>query len=321
MSTLVKLKRFEFSDDAVEMIQDALPLCHCNDMEYNPEDQRIYVVCGNNSIAVVNPESLTVDRTIPIGISAWSIARYANGDFFIHDGMHSRRYDSRFENYLYISRNDLKFITNTLHVPYDPVEKSYAGYWQGAFMMDGKAHLIYTEWNGIADQIDSGGKLVYNGDSRFKSCVLYAPETGELHRFPTFQEAEGACVAGNELCFVLGNEYFGTGVYNMSCSEEHYDTFATVHREIPTGENLNQMFTPGLYRSKNAGKTKTLVNLPNVQAIKDAGFYMEIWNVGLNHIRQTIYSDNFWDTDIVLTRGYCFDYGWGPWYKYNMTKV
>ena len=321
LSTLVRLNRAEFCDDAVEAVKENLYLCHCNDMEYNPENHRIYVARGDKTISVVNPDTLEVESTIQVGVNAWSIARFSNGDFLIHDGIHSRRYDSTFANRLFLSKNDLVTLTDLLHIPYDPIEESYAGYWQGAVTIHDEPYIIYTEWNGITDQIDAGGTLVYNGDSRFKSCVLFNPVKKTILRCPTFMEAEGCCVVENQLVMFFGNEYFGVGICNMDSKQTYYDTFATVHREIPTGESLNNIFTPGFYRSKNAGKTRTILNLPNVEAIKSAGFYMEVQNVGLNHIRQTIYSDNFWDSDIILTRGYSYDYGWGYWYKYCLQKV
>jgi len=321
LSTIVKLNRPEFCDDAVEMVKENIPLSHCNDLEYNPIEHRIYVARGDKTISVVNPDTLEIERNIPIDVDAWSIARYSNGDFFIHDGVHSRRYDSQFKNKLVISKNDLTELVDLLQIPYDTVEHSYSGYWQGAVMLNDEPPIIYTEWNGLTDQIYSGGRLVNNGDSRFKSCILYNPVKKTLLRCPTFMEAEGCCVVEYQLVMFFGNEYFGIGTQNLAAEETYYDTFATVHREIPTGQSLNRMFTPGFYRSKNAGKTQTLADLPNVSAIKDAGFYMEIQNVGLNHIRQTIYSDNFWDSDIILTRGYSYDHGWGYWYKYNLQKV
>lgn len=321
LSTLVRLNRAEFSADAVEEVRENIPLGHCNDMEYNPENNRIYVARGDKTISIVNPDTLQIERNIQTDVNAWSIARFSNGDFFIHDGIHSRRFDSQFSNQLFLSKNDLMTLVDLMHIPYDPVEESYAGYWQGAVVINDEPNLIYTEWNGLTDQIESGGKLIYNGDSRFKSCILFNPVKKTVLRCPTFMEAEGGCVIDNRLVMFFGNEYFGVGIHNMDSEETYYDTFATVHREIPTGESLNQMFTPGMYRSKNAGKTKTLRDLPNVSAIRDAGFYMEIRNVGLNHIRQTIYSDNFWDANIIMTRGYSYDYGWGYWYKYSLEKV
>lgn len=321
LSTLVRLNRAEFCDDAVEAIRENIPLKHCNDMEYNPDDHRIYVARGDKTISVVNPDTLEIERNIQIDVNAWSLGRFSNGDFYIHDGIHSRRYDSQFLNRLFLSKNDLTALVDLMHIPYDPIEESYAGYWQGAVVIKDEPYIIYTEWNGLTDQIESGGRLVYNGDSRFKSCILYNPVKKSVLRCPTFMEAEGGCIVENQLIMFFGNEYFGVGIHNMNSEETYYDTFATVHREIPTGESLNNLFTPGFYRSKNAGKTKTLRNLPDVNAIKEAGFYMEVLNVGLNHIRQVLYSDNFWDSNIILTRGYSYDYGWGCWYKYNLTKV
>ena len=46
LSTLVRLNRAEFCDDAVEAVKENLYLCHCNDMTYNPENHRIYVARG-----------------------------------------------------------------------------------------------------------------------------------------------------------------------------------------------------------------------------------------------------------------------------------
>jgi len=321
LSTLVRLNRAEFCDDAVEAMSENLPLCHCNDMEYNPENNRIYVARGDKTISIVNPDTLQIERNIQTDVNAWSIGRFSNGDFFIHDGIHSRRFDSQFSNQLFLSKNDLMTLVDLMHIPYDPVEKSYAGYWQGAVIIHDEPFMIYTEWNGLTDKIESGGKLIYNGDSRFKSCILFNPVKKSVLRCPTFMEAEGGCVIDNRLVMFFGNEYFGVGINNMDSEETYYDTFATVHREIPTGESLNNLFTPGFYRSKNAGKTKTLRDLPDVNAIKEAGFYMEVLNVGLNHIRQVLYSDNFWDSNIILTRGYSYDYGWSYWYKYELKKV
>jgi hypothetical protein len=180
-------------------------------------------------------------------------------------------------------------------------------------VVDDKPYLVYTEWNGITDSI--------NGDTRYKSCVVYCPEDHSVRRFPTYMETEGACVVGSRLYAVLGNDYIGIGICELDCNEVNFGTARTVHKELEVGADIDMMFTPGLYRCKNAAKAKTIRHLPNIAGLTDAGFTLEIVNTGLNHIRQTIFSNNFWMNDAVVTRGFNYNYGFAEWYVYHLEKA
>ena len=304
--TLVRMSNFDFCVGKVEKIQSNLTIGHCNDMAYSKQLHKIFIARGDNKIAVVNPDSFDVERLITIDMVAWQISMYDDGSFFVSDSDKSVHYDADFKNKTIINEHNLRNLVDVLHLQYDSVDQSYAGDWQGSFILDDIPYLIYTEWNGITDAI--------NGDTRYKSCVLFSPADKSVRRFPTFQEVENACVIGNQLYFAIGNEYIGVGLYEIDCKEVHFDTARTVHEEIAVGADLDMMFTPKRYRSKNAKKSQTIKHLPNISSVKEAGFTLDIENTGLNHIRQTIYSNNFWTPDFIYVRGFNYDYGWGEWY-------
>ena len=321
-ATLMASKDLSFQDESIELIRENLDLKHCNDMAYDAVGHRILIARGDNKIAVVQPESLTITSLIAVDVSVWAIAIYSNGQIFIFDGDNAWLYGSDFKRIIQISSDMTNKLTRLAHVAYDPISKCPAGDWQGAFIYRDSAFMIYTEWNGITDQIDKNGTLVYNGDTRFRSCIIVPTDREErIHRFKIYYEIENACVIENELYYLIGNEYIGYGTSILDMDDKNDETSETIYQELATGCDLNSILTPGRYRSKNGGKSATIQHLPKIGSFSEVGFYLEVKNAGLNHIRQTIYANDFWDTDIICTRGYSYDYGWGHWYKYKLEKV
>ena len=197
VSALVKMNDLSFADSAVEMFITKLPLDHCNDLVYSPEDHRIYCAGGNSWIAVINPENLEVERKIPIPLVAWSLARYPNGDFFVHEDNRGERFTHDFSNSVTVSDNDREMIAAALG--------GWSGCWQGAICIDGKPYMIFNEY--------SNGKPV--------SFVLLSCEMGSkrtIYQAPTGHEVESADYVGGKMMLAY-NEPFHYGGCSWEMSE------------------------------------------------------------------------------------------------------
>lgn len=202
--TIIRARNLSFRDDAVEAIAEGLPVGHCNDMEYNPTDRRIYIARGDKQIAVFNQETMTVERTIPVDCYAWAIARYPSGFWYIHDGHGGRMYDEAFRLLVCCETDETEKMAAALGVPYDPVKQCYRAYWQGAVMIGKRPYMIYTEWSDTPDV--------------FKSCCLVTFRSGipEIYRYETKWEFESACMVNGLLQFVYGNIWIGSANWDMS---------------------------------------------------------------------------------------------------------
>lgn len=200
--TIIRARDLSFRDDTVEEIRTNLPVGHCNDMEWNPLDRRIYIARGDKEIAVFNPETMTVERTISVDCYAWAIARFPDGHWFLHDGHGGRMYDPDF-HLVCCETDETEKVAAALGVPYDPAKQCYRAYWQGAVMIGTRPYMIYTEWSDRPDV--------------FKSCCLVTFRRGTpiIYRFETEWEFESACIVDGRLQFVFGNIWIGSAEWDM----------------------------------------------------------------------------------------------------------
>ena len=206
VSALVKMNDLSFADSAVEMFVTKLPLDHCNDMVYSQEDHKIYVVGGNWWVAVVDPDTLTVEKKIPLNVVAWSLAKYENGDFFVHDGCYGYRYSHDFSSCVtVVSMNDLETLAAVI--------PNLTGCWQGAICIDGMPYMIFNEFS------LKTGKPV--------SFVLFSCEMGEkrtIYRAETGHEIESADYVGGKM-MIAYNEPYHYGGCSWAMSEINTKVF------------------------------------------------------------------------------------------------
>ena len=206
VSALVRMKDLSFEEDAVDLVVTELPLDHCNDMVYDPDEHKIYVVGGNYWVAVVDPDTLSVERKIPVALVAWSIARYPNGDYFVHDGGRGERYTHDFSSCQTVSVNDREIVIEALHVPYRPKRGDWAGVWQGAICIDDVPYMIYNEMS-----LKTGDPV---------SFVLFSCEMGEkrtIYRAETGHEIESADFVDGKMMLAYNEPYrYGGCSWEMS---------------------------------------------------------------------------------------------------------
>ena len=241
-STLVRMRDLSFRDEVVEAIQEDVEFGHCNDMAYDPEEHKIYVACGNLKIGLVNPDSLLVERYIqlPLGCYAWAIARYPNKYWFIHDGNHSWKFSQDFGVGGIFTNNDVERVAKALSIP--PANtishagldaKGYAGYWQGAEIINGKPYIIYTPWTQTAG--------VYNG------CALVpcTEEDDEIYWCDTPYEVEAMCLKNGILHFVFGQYHIGGANWDMN--EMRYKIVTGSKKNASIEANVNYKIDFGAY--------------------------------------------------------------------------
>ena len=196
-ATLLRMKDLSFTDGSIQAIKEGLPLKHVNDLEYDPDRHRIFAARGDSAICVIHPDTLEVEKLIPIGADAWAISRYRNGDFFVFSSGTARRYNGSFGSCSVISTGwDRKIL--------EAVRPAYGGYWQGSVMADDVPYMIWTEKAEKAD--------------RFLSCELasFTPAGDTVSRCACPAEVEGALVNGGVMEFVFGNIYIGSAVWDMA---------------------------------------------------------------------------------------------------------
>jgi hypothetical protein len=189
MSSIAVMKDLNFRTASVIRGAD-LMLNHCNDMEFNPDDGKIYVATGTNVIAEVTRETLQVHSVRLLDTDAWAIARYPDGSWFVFDGDVTWKYSRDFAK---------KQVTSTGNT--EKIRQICGdGYWQGAFMADGEPFLIWSVKDSRQDHYK--GTALVSGKE-----ILYSP--GDM-------EVEGGMMIGGALEFVYGQLRFGGAYWDMN---------------------------------------------------------------------------------------------------------
>ena len=189
MSTIAVMKDLKFTTKSVIRGGDLL-LSHCNDMEYNPEDGKIWVATGTNRIVKVTPETMAVYSVRILETEAWSIARYPGGSWFVFDGNNAWRYSRDFVIRELIWRDCTADIRT----------HAKDGYWQGAIMVEDRPFLIYSVKGDKPDH--------------YLWTLLYSP--GEIYWCRGDREVEGGVVVDGNMEFVYGQLHFGGAYWDMN---------------------------------------------------------------------------------------------------------
>ena len=232
VSALIRMQDLSFKKSAIELIATELPLEHCNDLAYDPDEHKIYAVGGGYWVAIVDPETLQVEQKIHIGMVAWSIARYPNGDWFIHNGDHGERYSHDFSRCTIISIDDWTTIIKALNVPYREKRGDYAGCWQGAIVLDGVPYKIFNEFS-----LKTGDAITFV----LMFCEMSSDRT--IYRADVDCEVESADIVNGKMMLAYNHpRQYGGGEWDMS---EYFmkTVYGEIeHVEIPAGKEVQIEF-------------------------------------------------------------------------------
>lgn len=216
-AVLIRTKDLSFEDNSVDLIVKGLPLNHCNDLAYCPDDHKIYAVGGNWWVAVIDPGNLQIERKIAIDMATWSIARYPNGDWFLHDGVRGARYSHDFKLAYNVSLNDREIIIGALHIPYRPERGDYAGCWQGAICIGETPYMMYNEFSA-----ETGKPISF----ALMSCKN--SNDRDIYQAKTDCEVESADIVNRKMKLVYGQTYrYGGSEWDMS-----EDFMKTIYMEL-----------------------------------------------------------------------------------------
>ncbi len=199
MSTIAVMKDLGFRDESVLRTAD-LPLFHCNDMEYNRTDGKIYVATGGKKIVIVRPDTLTVAGERELHTEAWSIAKNSAGRWYVFNGDELWEFTENFVASFRIGRGYTERM----------MKEAGDGYWQGMFFADGTPYLIWSVKDAKPDH--------------YKGTVLFSEK--ETLYAPGDREIEGAVIVDGNAEFVYGQLSFG-GAYRDMNSE-----MKTVYKEF-----------------------------------------------------------------------------------------
>jgi hypothetical protein len=122
--TLICMATPDLCNGTVEKTASNLAIGHANDMAYHAGRHRIYIARGDNQIAVVDPDTLTVEQLIAIDMVAWQISLFPDGSFFVSDSGVAVRYDEDFHNPQIICNHMLQDLINVLNMQIDDLDKS-----------------------------------------------------------------------------------------------------------------------------------------------------------------------------------------------------
>lgn len=90
------------------------------------------------------------------------------------------------------------------------------------------------------------------------------------------------------------------------------DATIVVGTEIPSGDDMNNYTTPGIYRSTSSAVTATLLHMPEIFT---SGFAMLVFNMSLTANVQVIFAgDNMYMRFSNIS-------GWRSWFKYSGTTI
>lgn len=301
MSALVKMRDLSFADSAIDMTVIDLPLDHCNDLAYCAQEHKIYAVGGGFWVAIVNPDTLQVEKKISLDMVAWSLAMYPNGDWFVFDSNMGRRYKHDFQSYVIVSTDNLRTLVDTLTSPYNLTEREqFSGCWQGTVMLNGEPYMIYNEYDSQKNQP--------------KSFVLMSCEDNSertFYRAETKREVESADIVNGVMKLVYNNTYrYGGAEWDMAelltkiiyvnlgplNIQEKKETAFDLSTHVPTGYQLV---------SANVNLVKSDKSIRTLPLISDTGeCLLRVWKVNKNRIYIRSGANSYLGASLQIT-GFC----------------
>ena len=286
---------------------------HCNDLAYYPgsgdgTDDRIYVVGGTSAVWILDAETLGyIDyKTISgldTGEGVWDISVYSDGSIYLNTGDKARRYTHDFSAYA-----TLGLYNNYYFREYFGLQDTAKVYScsQGSFIYNDTPYMIYN----VGEPVGSGwwGAYIVSFDA---NGLIFA------RKVATEYEVEAADIVGNKIVFACGQVWLNFAEAFLDVPDVS-DSQITRY-SIPSGADLNDYKTPGIYFSQNRGITESLSNIP-VNA-EWTGFTLEVMRSGYDNVRQIMYSSSFWEHSAIYIRGYAVTPKvWGPWYVLSGQK-
>lgn len=287
---------------------------HCNDLAYYPgsgdgTDDRIYVVGGTSSVWILDAETLGyIDFKTISGLGTnegvWEISVYSDGSIYLNTGAHARKYTHDFSSYTAVSTYD-----NYNFEQYFGLGDSSKVYYcaQGSFIYNDVPYMIYN----VGEPVNSGwwGAYITSFDA---NGLIFA------RKVATEYEVEAADIVGNKIVFACGQVWLNFAEAFLDVPDVS-DSQVTRH-SIPSGADLDYYKTPGTYFSQNAGISASLSHIPDFSQYY--GFTLEVMRSGYDNVRQLLYTNNFWSTGSIYTRGYAVTPKlWGEWFLLTGSKA
>lgn len=250
-----------------------LNLGHCNDLEYDPVNDVIYVATGTTDIVKLNPSTFDIIERITTNIAFWTISRFDDGRFYVARDSESRIYNEDFTEFEIYSVNNEQTMNLIGGYPSNLLVM------QGSIILYGKPFIIYNikQFNG----------------SLYFSTVLASLHNEEIEILRTiyFQyEVESGLIYDNKISLIYGQSY--VGVLNIDLSDPK--NMANKMEVIREGSDLNDYKTPGLYIITNPTIATSLLHIPLDATYTGGVLHVEQRNQNL--IAQTIYGglSNAW---------------------------
>lgn len=287
---------------------------HSNDITYCSKNGMLYVACGysdaegggqegsveKNVIAEIDASTLTFKRYITIStLSIVSRIEYIPDDdyFVIGDFTHCSTYNTSFTR---IKANVFDIGEQTRIDPkygLDPSRTGSQGIATDGTYLYALFFAITTDWT------DGFFIEKFALDGTWVSTNFYSVDRPG-------QEAEGLIIKNNTLYLIFDGKYFD--VYKGMISGDEYKPA----RWLADNTDLNDVLVLGKHFSQNGTQTNKLVNVP-VPA-KNAGFILEVEQVGRTNVMQTLTVNNVSPT--ILRRLWLEGVGWGKWHRVDVAK-
>lgn len=287
---------------------------HSNDITYCSKNGMLYVACGysdaegggqegsveKNVIAEIDASTLTFKRYITIStLNIVSRIEYIPDDdyFVIGDFTHCSTYNTSFTR---IKANVFDIGEQTRIDPKYGLDPSRTG--SQGIATDGT--YLYALFFAITSDWTDGYFIEkFALDGTWVSTNFYSVDRPG-------QEAEGLIIKNNTLYIIFDGKYFD--VYKGMISGDEYKPA----RWLADNTDLNDVLVLGKHFSQNGTQTNKLVNVPT--PAKNAGFILEVEQVGRTNVMQTITVNNVVPT--ILRRLWLEGIGWGKWHRVDIAK-
>ena len=231
---------------------------HANDMAYNPVTDRIYIApmdtgTNANSVIVVNPSTMTIVDTKPMGSSVHEVSYDGDNNIYYVVSSQFKIYDDSFS---LLGSATLQNLT----------EYGISSTNQGSHCIDGNFILVSQ---------DSYNTYYQTFDYSTGNVLQY--QTYQNNRFG--EETEALFDFGGFMYSVSGQAYITVNKYGLDCSSSAPLGENVYNNGVPvaSGGDLNDYIKEGKYFSESGTYTSGLSNVPEGCG---SGFSLYVINQG-----------------------------------------
>ncbi len=248
---------------------EGLQLGHCNDMAYNPTNNRLYVATMTTGvyarkIVEIDITTLTISNVIDVNRPIYQLSYDRVNNVFIAGSTEWIIYDTNFE------------IIST--IPFDDFDS-----------------VIGTTSTGQGTASVNGNLILLKQNYEYSYLITFDYNTGSIEQIQRYKntmagdEAESLCFIPNDGLYIInGQNYISAYKFNLGYDSSDDDMFNILYsgEPIPSNSDLNNYFQSGKYYCATGAISDTITNKPT--EFTSRGFNLYVITQSVDWVMQII---------------------------------